>query len=323
MTISFVVPVRNDAERLSRCLRTIADNVYIGDRAECVVADNGSTDRSADVARAAGARVLSLPGLRVSALRNRAAATVSSDMLAFVDADHEISPAWIAAAMDVFRDPTIVAAGALCLPPPSGTWTQRMYGVLRGRTVGQGDASWLGSGNMVVRRDVFERLGGFDESLDTCEDVDLCGRMRLAGGRVVADERFVNIHLGDPRTLRDLFLSERWRGRDNLRVSLHTMPGLRDVPSIAIPVVDALALLTGVASLAGLFLAPVAWKAWLAVAGGATAVVAGLAALRAVRMALSGNLRTAGDLIQAYVVALVYDAGRASSLFLPARHRGK
>ena len=250
MILSFIIPVRDDAARLARCLRSIAANDQPAAQVRTVVADNGSSDGSVDVARSAGATILALPGLRVSALRNRAAAAAAGDILAFVDADHEIVPTWIAATADIFNDPHVAAAGALYTPPPDGTWTQRMFGVLRGRTVGRSDAAWLGSGNLAVRRAVFEQMRGFDESLETCEDVDLCQRIRQAGHRIVADERLGSVHRGDPKSLRELFLSERWRGRDNIRVTLRSGFGLRDLPSIVIPVIEALALVAVVVGFA-------------------------------------------------------------------------
>src|SRR5215212_9084481 len=93
--VSFIVPVRNDAERLERCLASIRRADYPHDRLELVVADNGSTDGSDRVAREAGALVLSLPRLRVAEMRNRAVAASRGDVIAFVDADHEIDPVWI------------------------------------------------------------------------------------------------------------------------------------------------------------------------------------------------------------------------------------
>ena len=76
------------------------------------------------------------------------------------------------------------------------------------------------SGNLAVKRTAFQAIGGFDAALEACEDVDFCQRLRRAGWRLVGDERLESVHLGDPPTLAALFRAERWRGRDNLRVSL-------------------------------------------------------------------------------------------------------
>src|SRR5205814_5569345 len=87
-------------------------------------------------------------------------------------------------------------------------------------------------------RSPFEAVGAFDVSLETCEDVDLCNRLRAAGYRIVSDSRLRNIHHGDPRTLWDLFEGEIWRGRDNLRVSLRGPFTWRALPGVLIPVVN-------------------------------------------------------------------------------------
>jgi GT2 family glycosyltransferase len=315
--LSFVIPVRNDAQRLVRCLQSVTASA-LGTPVEQIVADNGSTDGSADAARALGARALVAPDLNVAALRNRAAMGARGEVVAFVDADHELGPGWIAAALDLFDDPGIGAAGALYSAPRACTWVQRQYGVLRGRTMGRADVDWLGSGNLAVRRTVFEQVGGFDESLQTCEDVELCRRIRQAGWRIVADERLQSVHLGDPRTLRDLFLAERWRGRDNLRVSLRTVPRAIDLPSILIPLADVLALLT---LFVGTLVATVAGTAALELAAASAAVILLLSGLRAARMAARWPLRRPMDWLRAWAVATVYDVGRACSLVWPARHR--
>ena len=84
-TLTFIVPVRNDAARLARCLAAITRTA--GPLTDIVVVDNGSTDESAAVARRAGAQVLVVPDASVAALRNRGAATATGEVLAFVDAD--------------------------------------------------------------------------------------------------------------------------------------------------------------------------------------------------------------------------------------------
>jgi cellulose synthase/poly-beta-1,6-N-acetylglucosamine synthase-like glycosyltransferase len=78
------------------------------------------------VAIEAGATVQHVPGCRVSEARNRAAATASGTIIAFVDADHEISHTWIEAAVDSLAEQRVAAVGALCRPPSNGTWVQRL-----------------------------------------------------------------------------------------------------------------------------------------------------------------------------------------------------
>jgi GT2 family glycosyltransferase len=314
--IAFIIPVRDDAQRLEACLQSLRQNHYDQSRVAFVVVDNGSRDASVTIARDAGAQVLSAPGLRVSALRNMGAAATAAPVLAFVDADHLLSPDWIRSALEDLRaSDTIGGVGALCLAPSPGTWVQRAYDRLRGRVPGRRPTSWLGAGNMAVKRAVFEEVSGFDESLETCEDVDLCKRVRAAGYELISDSRLVNVHVGDPATLTALFRGELWRGRSNLIVSFRPPVTIAELPSALIPIAD-LILLLG----AGFLLLAMPYQPLgLACLAGVVA----LSALRALRMASADGSFRPGRLAANLAVALVYDLARALSLVARAGHRAR
>ena len=234
--VSFVIPVLNDATGLARCLASIKANEYPDDRLEVIVVDNGSTDGSDEVAARAGATVLRLPGLSVAALRNRVAPAASGEILAFVDADHELSAKWLRCAVETLGHEGVGAVGAPYHPPEPATWVQRLYDSFREHRPDSADARWLGSGNLALWKWAFTRVGGFDTTLTTCEDVDLCQRLRQDGLRLVGDPRLHSVHYGDPKSLKQLFNSELWRGRDNLLVSLRGSLTMRDAPSIVGPI---------------------------------------------------------------------------------------
>ncbi len=313
-TLSFIVPVRDDAARLRRCLQSIERNrgcVPI----EIVVADNGSTDGSREVARQAGARVLELPGLRVAALRNAAAAAASGDILAFVDADHEIDATWVVSAVDALQQPEVGAAGASYDAPPDGTWVQRAYDALRRHAPRAADADWLASGNLAVWRRAFDDLRGFDTTLETCEDVDFCRQLRARGYRLVEDPRLRSIHHGDPATLKAVFFSELWRGRDNIRASFRGRMRLRELPSVAIPITDLLLLAGAVVGVATFSLAG------LAAATAAVMPVVALSLARAAMMNRRRESRTPSDFLQLVPIAFVYDVSRALALVARGGHQ--
>ncbi|MGH9202977.1 MAG: glycosyltransferase [Vicinamibacterales bacterium] len=301
--MSFIVPVRNDAANLERCLKSITANSDTSAALELVVADNGSHDGSADVARAAGAVVLVLPNVRLGELRNRAVDASRGDILAFVDADHEIAPDWVRSSLTAFSDPRVAAVGAACRPPTPSTWVQRLYDTLRPHPTGQQEVDWLGSGNMAVRRSAFLAAEGFDTSLETCEDVDLCRKLRARGATLLNDSRLYNVHYGDPRKLRHVFFGELWRGRDNVRVSLRHPRAWRTVVSAAIPIFNLLAVVTVLAGLAS------ASVFGLELAGLAAAAALSVVALRTLLM-MSGGAAPS-DLFRAIAVATVYESGRA------------
>lgn len=112
-TVSVVIPVRDDAEHLRRCLDALTTQTRRAD--EIVVVDNGSRDDSADVARAAGARVVlcAEPGIPAAAATGYDAAR--SDLILRLDADSIPEPTWIASTVTAFgeEDVDAVTAGAV------------------------------------------------------------------------------------------------------------------------------------------------------------------------------------------------------------------
>jgi GT2 family glycosyltransferase len=319
LRVSFIIPVRNDAARLQLCLRSILRNRQTPNQVEIIVVDNGSTDDSADVARRHGARVFNVVSGRVAELRNYGALQASGDVLAFVDADNEIAGGWLYAALECLRAPKVGAVGALYEAPPDGTWVQRTYGQLRGGPRDQQDAHWLGSGNIAVTRDAFELVQGFDTRLETCEDVDFCQRLRAKGLRIVSDSRLRSVHHGDPSTLWEVLTSERWRGRDNLRVTFRRPVAWASVPSAIVPVLHTIFMAVAIV---GLALIPGNPRLGALVLVGAIAAFAGGTAIRVVRAALREGAGRV-NLLPVFVVASVFDIGRALALITRAPHRAE
>lgn len=311
--ISFVVPVRNDRGRLEQLLDSIrASQAASGLQVQIVVVDNGSSDGSGEMAQAFGADVLRIDQGRVGHLRNLGAHRAQGELLALVDADHTIEPGWLAAALRTMDSPAVGAAGALCLAPPTATWVQRAYDRLRRRPAGRISVKWLGSGNLLVRRSVFFEVGGFDTSLTTCEDVDLCQRIRARGYDIVSDERLRNVHWGDPATLSALFKGELWRGQDNLTVSLREgLAGLLS-PSIAMPI-------AGVAGLAAVAIGIL--SGWLSLAAFGGIVLALLIAARVSAMLWTSDDRSPVTVMQTTAVAGVYELARTLSLLWRFNHQ--
>ena len=313
--ISFIIPVRNDEARLRRCLesiRTDAESVA----AEIIVADNGSTDGSAEAARQAGATVVSLPDRPVADVRNAAVGLSGGALIAFVDADHEIAPGWTRQAIALLRDPAVCGVGADYHAPPQGTWVQRMYDNFRTRAPHVTRVDWLPSGNLVVRRSAFDGVGGFDTRLESCEDVDFCRRLREAGGHLLALDSLRSVHHGDPRSLRALFFAELWRGRDNLRVTLRDRLTPRAAAGICLTIAYLLAL---GATAVGLL----AWPL-----GGGIIVAAGLATVALLTLLRAGRLlsrmpssdRNGRHVLEAILVAVTYDTARALALVARVGH---
>lgn len=159
---------------------------------EVILADNGSSDQSASIARSYADR-LDIRVIDASAVkgpghaRNVGVAAARADRIAFCDADDEVATTWVRAAYTALEDREFIA-GKVDIEKLNSAATRRSRVMaqqqgLQDSAVGVG-FKHAGAGNMAFRREVFEAVGGFDESLRCLQDSDLCWRMQLAGTRL-------------------------------------------------------------------------------------------------------------------------------------------
>jgi glycosyltransferase involved in cell wall biosynthesis len=198
--ISVVVPAYNAESSLALCLQAVARSA--GGTAEVIVVDDGSQDGSGEVARRHGAMVLRHDRPRgPAAARNAGAARARGDVVFFLDADVVLAEDAIPRVRAAFAgDPGLAALfGSYDDAPAAGTFVSDYRNLLHHfvhQTACEDSQSfWAGCG--AVRRGVFLALGGFDEGYrrPSIEDIELGGRLALAGHRVRLEKRLRGTHL--------------------------------------------------------------------------------------------------------------------------------
>lgn len=210
--VSFLIPAYNEAAYLPLTLLRIRTYCPAGIDYEVIVGDHQSVDETAEIAWAMGASVchyLHLGGT-VAAVRNMLAQQATGQVLVFLDADISLSEAWgqhIESTLAAIAKVPAVT-GSPCLAPTTATALNRCWY----RPLSRYGAAYIGTGHLIVRRDSFDRVGGFDESLSTGEDVDFCRRARDAGLLVVPDQRLAVTHQGAPMTAWQFLRREIWHG---------------------------------------------------------------------------------------------------------------
>lgn len=138
--------------------------------------------------------------LTVAAARNVGAERARFDGLLFLDDDDVIAPGYVAAVTAELERADIVAAHidleALNRPHLRTGWGDMQSS---GPMTQHDFLPWSSGCALSVRREIFDRVGGFDERLSVTEDTDLCWRMQLAGARpvVFASEAVVHYRLRD------------------------------------------------------------------------------------------------------------------------------
>lgn len=188
-TLSVVVPVHDGGAAFEHCLAALRRS----DRApsEVIIVDDGSTDGSGAVARQWGARVLANGEPQGPAVaRNQGAEAATGDLLFFVDADVTVHPDTVGRVADAFRkDPDLDALiGSYDDAPADPRFLSQYRNLLHHFTHQHADEEaftfWGACG--AVRRKVFMRVGGFDESFPrpSIEDIELGYRLTHAGYRI-------------------------------------------------------------------------------------------------------------------------------------------
>lgn len=180
MRASVIVPAHNASTTLPRTLAALATQ-EIDEAFEVIVVDDGSTDQTSEVAAEAGARLVRRdraagPG----AARNAGVAAARGEVLAFTDADCAPTAGWLAAGISALETAQVVQGSVLPRPDVAvgpfdrSIWVTRLNGLFV-------------SASMFVRREAFERVGGFDDGLLDLvgshfgEDITFGWRARRAG----------------------------------------------------------------------------------------------------------------------------------------------
>jgi glycosyltransferase involved in cell wall biosynthesis len=221
MVISFVIPTLNEATYLSRCVDSIRRLERPSDitAIDILVVDTGSTDDTLAVAAGLNVRALQVPGVTVACARNCGAQKTHGDALAFVDADCELPPDWLVYGLEHLRRSGVVAMGTSLMPPPAtATWVERHWHRVAYAALSAPFESvhWLPTSNLLVWRDAFNSVDGFNDALVTCEDCDFGYRLALTN-TLVLENRVRTSHLRESRTVAELFKREWWRGLGNFR----------------------------------------------------------------------------------------------------------
>lgn len=185
--LSVIIPVYNDPVNLAKCLDSL-ERSEMKDF-QTIVVDDGSQPSCEDLAAARSDVFLRLQENRgQSAARNRGAAEAEADLLFFLDADIMVEPDTLGRVLDEFERRTDIAA-LFCSfqqdTPPKNFFSQ--FKNLQHHfthQVSRREAVTFCGGFGAIYKDVFFRIGGFQEDLRFMEDVEMGYRLHTAGHRI-------------------------------------------------------------------------------------------------------------------------------------------
>ncbi|HEX6616153.1 MAG TPA: glycosyltransferase [Gemmatimonadales bacterium] len=219
-TASVIIPARDAAGSIAPLITAVRRQQPTGWSVEIVVVDDGSSDGTADAARAAGATVVELGarsgGGNPAAARNRGAMAAQGDPLVFLDADCMPADDWLARLLAGHDAGAAVVGGALDLPPGLPLMARcdyycGWYHVHSRRPAGA--VPNHPPGNLSVRRGEFARTRGFTEAQPVAyahEELGWQAEVRRRGGRIVFEPRAVVYHYNRPGFGNLLRRNYRW-----------------------------------------------------------------------------------------------------------------
>lgn len=267
--VSIIIPCFNRVDRTVECWKALRESFVDPTPREVIFIDNGSTDGTsaflADLEKASHARALrNRENLGFARANNQGAAHARGEFLVFLNNDTIPLPGWLEPMIRLLSDePDIGVVGSKLLYPDGRV--QHAGIIVRERAGGKtqlvcdhihrlshGDAPWVNlereyqavtGACLAVKRDVFRRLGGFDEAyFNGYEDLDFCFRAREAGLRIVYCPRSVLVHhesSSQGRFMSDdkntALFSERWGSRiksdENEAYAAAARPNLDEIKS--------------------------------------------------------------------------------------------
>jgi glycosyltransferase involved in cell wall biosynthesis len=177
--ISVILPAFNEERLLGGTLAQVKSAMAAFTRrrweSELIVCDNNSTDRTAEIARAAGATVVFEPINQIARARNSGAAAATGDWLIFVDADSYPSAELFVDVAEQIQSGRCLAGGSTVRMDEKRLLAEFFIWVWNCSSRMGG---WLAGSFIFVEAAAFRKIGGFNNELFAAEELDLSKRLK-------------------------------------------------------------------------------------------------------------------------------------------------
>jgi cellulose synthase/poly-beta-1,6-N-acetylglucosamine synthase-like glycosyltransferase len=186
-----VVPVRNGEAAIAECIEALLSQDYPAEQRQIVVVDNGSRDRTAEIARTYPVTCVSEPRRGVSNARNCGIRAASGELIALLDGDCIPEPGWLRELVAPFEDPEVGCVGGELVHGALTTAAERQSARILGnwqRHAISADPPYVVTANAALRRSALEGVNGFDPRMTRAQDVDLGLRLSEHGVEIAYRE---------------------------------------------------------------------------------------------------------------------------------------
>ena len=206
---SIIIPTLNEEQYIEQCLNSIFSSDYDLAKYEVIVVDNGSTDKTcAIVSKFQDVSLHKLPSARVGAVRNEGARYAHGNYLIFIDGDCLIDKAWLSRAEELCINNSAFVFGGAAKLPDAATWIEKHW--LLEKDGAPTLPKHLIGASIVIKKNAFDELNGFDEDLSSGEDTDLHSRLIESRFTIKILSDLNVVHLGNAKTIPAFFKRQLW-----------------------------------------------------------------------------------------------------------------
>lgn len=187
--LSVVIPAYNEEHLLGKTLSGLAEAIdEVGVEAEVIVSNDGSTDRTEQIAQEHGARVVTVRHRQIAATRNSGAAIAKGDQLLFLDADTVLPAATLRAGLQVLADGAVGCGVSIEFDRKPNVLIRMMAWMITApmRLMKCGPGCCL-----FADKAAFDESGGFPEDYYASEEIWFCRAMGRLGRFVILKETVV------------------------------------------------------------------------------------------------------------------------------------
>lgn len=209
---SVIIPAFNEQQDIEKCLLSLTHQTYPRDRFEIIVVDNGSTDKTAEIASAFADLVFDKPEGNVGAVRNYGISHASGEIIICTDADCIAPPNWIEKGVALLQSNPQHAFGGGLTPRKGAKWVEK-YWLLNPNGNKAQQRALAGSSIFIWKRN-FEKIGGFNEIVTAGEDTDLHERALAFGIKSSVCPQLSVVHLGCPETPKEFIKRQIWHSEN-------------------------------------------------------------------------------------------------------------
>jgi glycosyltransferase involved in cell wall biosynthesis len=186
--VSVIIPAYNEEAYIGRLLACLKQQTY--KNFEILVVDNNSTDKTADIAKSFGARVVEETTQGMIAARERGFTEATGEIILRTDADTLVPPHWVETFYKAFKNhPDVVGIGGnLTLPIPFGKLIINWYNFLCRLALGHPQ---LNGPNMAIKKSIWKTINVCRDDTKVHEDIDLSIHMAKKGKILFLPDMYV------------------------------------------------------------------------------------------------------------------------------------